>query len=507
MGKQNGKGLPAQREGTNRTEGGLPAQREGANRTKKASLLSGNGQTGREIASLLSGNWQTEPKMASLLSGNGQTGRKRRLPRVLAGNRLPNPAPGARALRLGVVPEVPVPIVLAALGPGSIRLAGELADAWTPFLWARSRVGDGRALLREGELRAETPTPTGVSLGIPVGAGARRGERAATRGLVAVDVPDAHGPAVPAHAGRALRHERRRRRDRRGRRRQGATRAAGGRRGTRLDVTLFGTYDEAADTIAAWFSAGADSINLVMPPGHPEEELQELLDVAHAASAAPREALAPARPARLPAELALGLGVRGARLDVHVAPPSCRPPAARPDRDPQRPLGADRLARRPAASRAWRRARRRRRCRRPGAPRSTAATVAAAASSTWMNENSPCRLPITGKRRLRTSLRGAAVLARSRCPGRRTSRSAARSPRARRRRAPRAPSRRSPARPRRRARGASGMSGASSSLTSGAGRARRQRRCSGRRSGARRRPARPAIRLRVPSPRRRLVAS
>ena len=207
---------------------------------------------------------------------------------LLAGNRLPNPAPGARALRLGVVPEVPVPIVLAALGPGSIRLAGELADAWTPFLWARSRVGDGRALLREGELRAETPTPTGVSLGIPVALGpdeasARRlaawwlstyltrmgplyprmlGERFGMSAAVDAIVEAAAGkapPELPAVAEELAR-----------------------------DVTLFGTYDEAADTIAAWFSAGADSINLVMPPGHPEEELQELLDVAHAASAAPR---------------------------------------------------------------------------------------------------------------------------------------------------------------------------------------------------------------------------
>ena len=46
------------------------------------------------------------------------------------------------------------------------------------------------------------------------------------------------------------------------------------------DVTLFGTYDDAGDTIAAWFAAGADNLNLVLPPGHPEEELMEFLDVA-----------------------------------------------------------------------------------------------------------------------------------------------------------------------------------------------------------------------------------
>ena len=65
---------------------------------------------------------------------------------LLAGERLPSPAAAARPLRLGVVPEEPVPVALAALAPASVRLAGELADAWTPFLWARSRMPEGRAL-------------------------------------------------------------------------------------------------------------------------------------------------------------------------------------------------------------------------------------------------------------------------------------------------------------------------------------------------------------------------
>ena len=90
---------------------------------------------------------------------------------LLTGDRLPNPAPDARPLRLGVSPEVPVPIGLAALSPASVRLAGELADAWAPFLWARSRLQDGRALLQEGESRAEVPTPTHVSVGVPVALG------------------------------------------------------------------------------------------------------------------------------------------------------------------------------------------------------------------------------------------------------------------------------------------------------------------------------------------------
>jgi alkanesulfonate monooxygenase SsuD/methylene tetrahydromethanopterin reductase-like flavin-dependent oxidoreductase (luciferase family) len=198
---------------------------------------------------------------------------------LLAGDRLPTPAVGARALRLGVVPETPVPMLLAALSPGSIRLAGELADGWTPFLWARSRLEDGKALLREGELRAEVPTTTRVLPGVPVALGP---DEASARQLAAwwlstyatrmgplyprllgerfgmsehlnaiVAASDAHGrPELPPVAEDLAR-----------------------------DVTLFGTYDQAEDLIAAWLAAGAHSVNLVLPPGHPEEELEEFLDV------------------------------------------------------------------------------------------------------------------------------------------------------------------------------------------------------------------------------------
>ncbi|MGZ6716422.1 MAG: hypothetical protein ACXVFG_16930, partial [Gaiellaceae bacterium] len=46
------------------------------------------------------------------------------------------------------------------------------------------------------------------------------------------------------------------------------------------DVTLFGTYEQAGATISQWFAAGADSVNLVLPPNRPEEELVEILNAA-----------------------------------------------------------------------------------------------------------------------------------------------------------------------------------------------------------------------------------
>jgi alkanesulfonate monooxygenase SsuD/methylene tetrahydromethanopterin reductase-like flavin-dependent oxidoreductase (luciferase family) len=166
---------------------------------------------------------------------------------------------------------------LAALSPTSIRLAGELADGWLPFLWARSRIGDGRSLVREGELRATEPTPTRVSVCVPLALGpdqatarrlaawwlstyatrmgpmyprllARRFGMAAAVDAV-VEAASAHAE-LPA-AAEELAHE----------------------------VTLFGTYDQAREAIGAWLAAGADSIDLALPPGRPEEQLAEVLDV------------------------------------------------------------------------------------------------------------------------------------------------------------------------------------------------------------------------------------
>ena len=141
---------------------------------------------------------------------------------LLAGDRLPEPAPGARALRLGVVPEPPVPILLAALSPGSVRLA-----AW----WLSTYC------TRMGPL-------------YPRMLGERFGMIPAVEAVVAAADGKAQ-PDLPAVAEDLAR-----------------------------DVTLFGTYDDAGAVIAEWFAAGADSINLVLPPGHPQQELAEFLDVA-----------------------------------------------------------------------------------------------------------------------------------------------------------------------------------------------------------------------------------
>jgi len=79
---------------------------------------------------------------------------------LLRGERIPlERATSARALKLNVPSAPNVPVYLAALADESVRLTGELADGWLPFLFPRSLLSAGRALLAEGAARRTTPAP------------------------------------------------------------------------------------------------------------------------------------------------------------------------------------------------------------------------------------------------------------------------------------------------------------------------------------------------------------
>jgi alkanesulfonate monooxygenase SsuD/methylene tetrahydromethanopterin reductase-like flavin-dependent oxidoreductase (luciferase family) len=73
---------------------------------------------------------------------------------LLRGDRVPlADVAAARALKLNLPLAPDVPIYLAALADTSIRLAGELADGWVPFLYPLRQIPAGLALLREGAAR------------------------------------------------------------------------------------------------------------------------------------------------------------------------------------------------------------------------------------------------------------------------------------------------------------------------------------------------------------------
>jgi alkanesulfonate monooxygenase SsuD/methylene tetrahydromethanopterin reductase-like flavin-dependent oxidoreductase (luciferase family) len=77
---------------------------------------------------------------------------------LLRGERIPLAVTtSARALKLNLPPAPDVPIHLAALGDAMTRLAGELADAWAPFLYPWSQLSTGVERLREGATRGGHP--------------------------------------------------------------------------------------------------------------------------------------------------------------------------------------------------------------------------------------------------------------------------------------------------------------------------------------------------------------
>jgi alkanesulfonate monooxygenase SsuD/methylene tetrahydromethanopterin reductase-like flavin-dependent oxidoreductase (luciferase family) len=203
---------------------------------------------------------------------------------LLEGARLPVHRKQVRALRLGAPPEPPVPIILAALAPSSIRLAGELADHWLPFLWARSRIPDGRTLLAEGEAAAESSTATGVAASVPLAiAQDEETSRQVAAGWLLAYLTRM-GPLYPrilrdqfgyAHEVDALLEANRG---------GGPPRLPAAAEPLARDVTVMGTYEEAPDAVRLWLEAGADTVDLVLPLGVPEEQLHEMLEAAAPAS-------------------------------------------------------------------------------------------------------------------------------------------------------------------------------------------------------------------------------
>ncbi|MGY1741656.1 MULTISPECIES: LLM class flavin-dependent oxidoreductase [unclassified Blastococcus] len=197
---------------------------------------------------------------------------------LLAGERMtPTLAGGQRPLRLAVDPHPGIPVHLAALGPRSVRLAGELADAWCPFFLPRSGLADGVKQLQEGAIAADRPLPT-VRPGLPVAVAAdpevarevaawwvvtyltgmgplyagtlrRLGLGAAVDAVVAAN-PTPRSPVLPAEA-QVLVDE----------------------------VLVAGDAASARAAVEGWADAGAGVPGIVLPPGRPVAELEYALEV------------------------------------------------------------------------------------------------------------------------------------------------------------------------------------------------------------------------------------
>ena len=224
-------------------------------------------------------------------------GTTRQVRRLLDGERLLPTAPGrSRPLRLAVRHSSGIPIQLAALGPGAVRVAGELADAWYPFLLPVSGLGDGIRLLEEGVARGRPGRPLPqIRPGVPVAlspdpATARQlawwwvSFYLTSMGPLYARTLRAHGLGEAVDA--VLDH------------------AAAADDGPPEQVvplldelTVWGDGIAARQLLDRWYVAGADMPVIVLPPGRSLDELDHVLESLRPRSQA-RQAVT--RPALMP---------------------------------------------------------------------------------------------------------------------------------------------------------------------------------------------------------------
>jgi alkanesulfonate monooxygenase SsuD/methylene tetrahydromethanopterin reductase-like flavin-dependent oxidoreductase (luciferase family) len=222
----------------------------------------------------LAQGWHDQPFTAPVTRLGSVT---RQVRALLAGERMtPSRADGPRPLRAAVTPRPNIPVHLAALGPDAVRLAGELADGWYPFLLPISGLADGIKQLHEGAMNADRPVPL-ISPGVPVAIAADPATARATASWWVATYLLGMGPTYA----RSLR-------------RHGfgeavdAVLAANPTRGTTevpataevlLDeLTVWGDADTGRSSIDSWFEAGAEMPVVVLPPGRPVAELEYALE-------------------------------------------------------------------------------------------------------------------------------------------------------------------------------------------------------------------------------------
>jgi alkanesulfonate monooxygenase SsuD/methylene tetrahydromethanopterin reductase-like flavin-dependent oxidoreductase (luciferase family) len=179
----------------------------------------------------------------------------------------------ARPLRLGINPDR-VPLYLAALSPGSVRLAGELADGWMPFFLPHSRFGDRADLLTKA---AGRPDPCRIC---PIVGVAVAEDGPAARELAAWWVAFYLTTMGQTYASTLERlgfgDE------------VAAVRAANPSRGTLVvpadaerlfeELLVFGAPAAARERLARWLGPGGWFPILSLPPNRPVEEIHRALE-------------------------------------------------------------------------------------------------------------------------------------------------------------------------------------------------------------------------------------
>ncbi len=183
-----------------------------------------------------------------------------------------------RPLKLAVTPQREIPVHLAALGPQSVRLAGELADGWAPFLLPLTGLESSLRLLRQGAARSGPNRP--LPLIAPCVPAAVSSDPATALAMASWWVAFYLTSMGPLYRQTLLRLGHGHAVDQ--------VLAANPTRGTfhvpesarvLLDeLTLRGDAEQAARGLDRWYAAGAQLPTLVLPPGRPVNELDHMLE-------------------------------------------------------------------------------------------------------------------------------------------------------------------------------------------------------------------------------------
>jgi alkanesulfonate monooxygenase SsuD/methylene tetrahydromethanopterin reductase-like flavin-dependent oxidoreductase (luciferase family) len=203
----------------------------------------------------------------------------RQVRRLLNGQRLDASVDwGNRPLKLAITPQREIPIHLAALGPQSVRLAGELADGWAPFLLPLTGLGPSLRLLGDGAARGgpNRPLPL-IAPCVPAAVSTDPAKALEMASWWVAFYLTSMGPLyrqtlLRLGYGRAVEQ----------------VLAANPARGTSdvpesarvlLDeLTLWGDAEQAAQGLDRWYAAGAQMPTVVLPPGRSLEELDHMLE-------------------------------------------------------------------------------------------------------------------------------------------------------------------------------------------------------------------------------------
>ena len=200
----------------------------------------------------------------------------------------PSAAGRTRSLQLAVRPAQRIPIQLAALGPRAVRLSGELADSWNPFLLPISGLAGSARLLAEGASGVPGRTIPRICPAVPTAVSAdpdraaaltswwiafyltrmgplyRNALRRAGFGTEA-DLVVAGGPPP----------------------RDGTARLATGAEVLVDELTVHGNPGEARAGLDRWYRAGAEMPVIVLPPNQPVDDLIYTLESLRPADLAP----------------------------------------------------------------------------------------------------------------------------------------------------------------------------------------------------------------------------